>query len=97
MAVGDSSAGDRAPDAELRDENSRARRLFELFHEPRHVLLLFLGASDSAVANFDEIESAIGGLPDGMIDSYRIVRGQSDLPAELRDTSGSRPCRLRLI
>ena len=81
-------AGDRAPDAELRDENGRARRLFELFHEPRHVLLLFLGASGSAVANFEEIGSAIGGLPGGTIDSYRIVRGQSDLPAELRDTSG---------
>ena len=81
-------AGDRAPDAELRDENGRARRLFELFHEPRHVLLLFLGASDSAAANFGEIESAIGGLPGGTIESYRIVRGQSDLPAELRDTSG---------
>ena len=81
-------AGDRAPDAELRDENGRARRLFELFHEPRHVLLLFLGALYSSAAKFDEIESAIGGLPDGIIDSYRIVRGQSDLPAELRDTSG---------
>ena len=81
-------AGDRAPDAELRDENGRARRLFELFHKPRHVLLLFLGALHSSAANFDEIESAVGGLPDGIIDSYRIVRGQSDLPVELRDTSG---------
>jgi 2-polyprenyl-6-methoxyphenol hydroxylase-like FAD-dependent oxidoreductase len=81
-------AGDRAPDAELRDENSQARRLFELFREPRHVLLLFLGASGSAVTNSEELGSAIGGLPDGTIDSYRIVRGQSDLPAELRDTSG---------
>jgi 2-polyprenyl-6-methoxyphenol hydroxylase-like FAD-dependent oxidoreductase len=81
-------AGDRAPDAELRDENSQARRLFELFREPRHVLLLFLGAAGSAVANSEELGSTIGGLPDGTIDSYRIVRGQSDLPAELRDTSG---------
>jgi 2-polyprenyl-6-methoxyphenol hydroxylase-like FAD-dependent oxidoreductase len=81
-------AGDRAPDAELRDENGRARRLFELFREPRHVLLLFLGASGGAAANFWEIGSAIDGLPNGTIDSYRIVRGQSDLPAELRDTSG---------
>ena len=31
----------------------------------------------------------MGGLPGGYIDSYRIVRGQSDLPAELRDTAGS--------
>ena len=70
---GQLKAGDRAPDAELRDQNNRARRLFELFHEPRHVLLLFLGALGSAAANFDEIESAIGGLPDGIIDNYRIV------------------------
>jgi 2-polyprenyl-6-methoxyphenol hydroxylase-like FAD-dependent oxidoreductase len=81
-------AGDRAPDAELRDENSQARRLFELFHEPRHVLLVFLGALDSAAANSDQIESAIGGLPDGTVDICRIVRGQSNLRTELRDTSG---------
>jgi len=81
-------AGDRAPDAELRDENSRARRLFELFHEPRHVLLLFLGALDIAAATFNEIERAIGAVPQGTIDCYRIVRGQGGLPAELRDTSG---------
>ncbi len=81
-------AGDRAPDAELRDENRQARRLFELFQEPRHVLLVFLGASGSTAANSEGLGSAIGGLPAGTIDSYRIVRGQSDLPAELRDTSG---------
>ena len=38
--------------------------------------------------NSEELGSAIGDLSDGAIDSYRIVRGQSDLPAELRDTSG---------
>ena len=81
-------AGDRAPDAELRDENGRARRLFELFREPRHVLLVFLGASSNAAANSNELGSAIGDLTDGAIDNYRIVRGQSDLPAELLDTSG---------
>ncbi len=81
-------AGDRAPDAELRDENSRAHRLFELFREPRHVLLLFLGGSGSAAANSEQLGSAIGGLVDGTLDSYRIVRGQSDPGAELRDTSG---------
>ncbi len=81
-------AGDRAPDAELRDENSRAHRLFELFREPRHVLLLFLGASGSPAANSEKIGSAIGVLAGGTIDSYRIVRGQSDQPAELRDSSG---------
>jgi 2-polyprenyl-6-methoxyphenol hydroxylase-like FAD-dependent oxidoreductase len=81
-------AGDRAPDAELRDETRRARRLFELFRAPRHVLLLFLGASGSAAANSEELWSVISDLSDGTIDSYRIVRGQSDLPAELRDTSG---------
>lgn len=81
-------AGDRAPDAELRHGKRQARRLFELFREPRHVLLLFLGASSSAAANSREIGSAIGRLPEGTIDSYRIVRGQSGLPAELCDISG---------
>jgi 2-polyprenyl-6-methoxyphenol hydroxylase-like FAD-dependent oxidoreductase len=81
-------AGDRAPDAELRDENGRAHRLFELFREPRHVLLLFCGGSGSPAANSEELGSAISGLPAGTIDSYRVVRGQSDSPAELRDTSG---------
>jgi 2-polyprenyl-6-methoxyphenol hydroxylase-like FAD-dependent oxidoreductase len=80
-------AGDRAPDAELRGENRQARRLFELFREPRHILLLFLGASGT-IAKSEELGSAIGDLSDGTIDSYRIVRGQSDLPAELRDSSG---------
>lgn len=81
-------AGDRAPDADLRDENNQARRLFELFREPRHVLLLFLGASGDASAKAERVGSALSGLPDGGLDSYRIARGASDLPAELRDLSG---------
>lgn len=81
-------AGDRAPDAELRDEAGQARRLFELFSEPRHVLLLFLGASGRATANLEGFERMIDGLPDGAVDSFRIARGQTGLPAKLRDTSG---------
>ena len=72
-------AGDRAPDAELRDENDRARRLFELFREPRHVLLIFLGASGNA---------ALGDLSPAHIDTCRIVRGRSELAADLRDLTG---------
>lgn len=81
-------AGDRAPDADLRDENDRARRLFELFREPRHVLLLFLGASGDASARAERIESVLSDLPEGVLHSYRVTRGTSDLRAELRDLSG---------
>jgi 2-polyprenyl-6-methoxyphenol hydroxylase-like FAD-dependent oxidoreductase len=72
-------AGDRAPDAELRDEKSQARRLFELFREPRHIVLIFLGATAKA---------ELGALPPEQIDTYRIARGESELAADLRDLSG---------
>ncbi|HEX4665372.1 MAG TPA: FAD-dependent monooxygenase [Chthoniobacterales bacterium] len=72
-------AGDRAPDAELRDRNNQARRLFELFREPRHVLLIFLGATAKA---------ELGALRPERIDVYRIARGESELAADLRDLSG---------
>jgi 2-polyprenyl-6-methoxyphenol hydroxylase-like FAD-dependent oxidoreductase len=72
-------AGDRAPDAELRDGNNQARRLFELFREPRSTLLIFLGATAQA---------ELGPLPSERMDIYRIARGQSELAADLRDLSG---------
>jgi len=81
-------AGDRAPDAELRDENNQARRIFELIREPRHVLLIFLGAGGDGGAKSEGLGAAIHGLPEGTLDTYRIGRGWSDLPAELRDISG---------
>ena len=81
-------AGDRAPDAELRDANGRAQRLFELFRAPRHILLLFLGASGNAAAQSEAITRALDGLPEDALDHYRIVRGRSDRAAELRDVSG---------
>jgi 2-polyprenyl-6-methoxyphenol hydroxylase-like FAD-dependent oxidoreductase len=85
---GSLKAGDRAPDVDLRDENNQARRLFELFREPRHVLLLFLGAAGDASAKAERLGAALVELPEGTLDSYRIVRGSSNLPAELRDLSG---------
>ncbi|MBA3832112.1 MAG: FAD-dependent monooxygenase [Chthoniobacterales bacterium] len=85
--VGKLKAGDRAPDADLRDESSQARRLFELFRAPRHVLLIFLGTA-AAAATSEQIGSALQGLPENTVDSYRITRGRSNLPAELRDLSG---------
>ena len=81
-------AGDRAPDADLRDDDNQARRIFELFREPRHVLLIFLGAGGDAGAKSEDLGAALDGLPEGALDTYRIGRGQSDLPAELRDISG---------
>jgi hypothetical protein len=81
-------AGDRAPDADLRDADNQAQSLHELVRAPRHVLLLFLGASGDAVVKSEAIRDVLAPLPNELIDRYRIARGQSDLPAELRDRSG---------
>ncbi len=81
-------AGDRAPDAELRDQNNGARRIFELLREPRHVLLIFLGAALEVGGKTEGLAAALIGLPEGMIDTYRIARGWSDAPSEMRDLSG---------
>ncbi|MGH7939345.1 MAG: FAD-dependent monooxygenase, partial [Bryobacteraceae bacterium] len=81
-------AGERLPDGELRDENGKARLLFELSRAPRHVLLLFLGARGEAAAKATNRGSALAGLPAGVIDIYLISRGESSDEAELRDISG---------
>ena len=81
-------AGDRAPDAELRDENNQARRLFELFRTSAHVLLIFLGAAGTGAGKIPEVETVLRDLPENTIDAYRIARGLTNEPAELRDVSG---------
>ena len=81
-------AGDRAPDADLREEGDQARRLFELFQTPRHVLLIFLGATNAAETKAKELAGAFDELPDNLVDSYRIARGLTNEGAELRDVSG---------
>jgi 2-polyprenyl-6-methoxyphenol hydroxylase-like FAD-dependent oxidoreductase len=83
-------AGDRAPDADLREEGGQARRLFELFQTPRHVLLIFLGPTAAAEEKAREVEAAFENLPDDLVDRYRIVRGVSSegTTADLRDISG---------
>lgn len=86
--AGRSKAGERAPDAELRDEENQARRLFELFRAPRHILLLFLGATGAANEKAHELSATLAGLRENAIDSYRIARGLTNDPAELRDLSG---------
>jgi len=81
-------AGDRAPDAELRDTNGKARRLFELFREPRHTLLLFVGAfANPEVEKFrQEVGESLGEL----IQTHRIVHGQSSVVTDdLLDVSGN--------
>lgn len=80
-------AGDRAPDAELRDDGEQARRIFELLRNPRHVLLIFLGTSGTT-AQAEQLGNALSGFPAGIIDTYRIARGRTGMPAELRDLSG---------
>lgn len=77
-------AGDRAPDFEVRDEQNVARRLFDLLRTPRHVLLLFLGATHEAPTD----DSCLKDLPAELIDTYRITRGESNRPTDLRDLSG---------
>ncbi len=81
-------AGDRAPDAELRDANGQARRLFEIFRAPRHVLLLFLGAGFDADEKMELLGSAWRDLPPEALESHRILRGEGDAQADLRDLSG---------
>ncbi len=75
-------AGDRAPDGELRDADGKARRLFELFCDPNHVLLVFLGAGGR------KVEPDATALPD-FITTHRIARGRLTSPENLRDVSGT--------
>ena len=68
--------------------NGKARRLFEIFREPRHTLLLFAGAfSTPEVEKFrQEVGESLGEL----LQTYRIVRGQSSVATdELLDISGN--------
>ncbi len=80
-------AGDRAPDAELRDDGIQARRIFELLRAPRHVLLIFLGSSGTT-AQAEQLGNMLSSFPADVIDSYRVARGRTGSPAELRDLSG---------
>jgi FAD binding domain len=86
--TGSPRAGDRAPDAELRDENGKARRLFELLRNPRHTLLLFAGAflSPEAKKFSQEIQTSLGDC----VQTYCIARGHgSSASGDLLDLSGS--------
>jgi 2-polyprenyl-6-methoxyphenol hydroxylase-like FAD-dependent oxidoreductase len=87
-ASGRLHAGDRAPDAELRDAEGKARRLFELFRAPRFVLLLFLGARDDVTSKVSALIDSLGENRRAAIEVYRISRGETDAPADLRDITG---------
>lgn len=81
-------AGDRAPDAELRDGNGKACRFFELFREPRHILLLFSGASlnEESEAFRSECANSLGDV----VRLHRIVRGHNATQGgDLLDISGT--------
>jgi hypothetical protein len=62
--------------------------LFELFATARHVLLIFLGATGGTGKTAEELSAALSALPESVIDTYRIARGLTNQPAELRDASG---------
>ncbi len=86
--AGTPRGGDRAPDAELRDNDGKARRLFELFSEPQHTLLLFGGASMNLESEKFMFEAH--DLLGDSIRSYRIVRGHNVAEAaDLLDLSGN--------
>lgn len=81
-------AGDRAPDGELRDGEGGARRLFELFRETRHVLLVFMGGGGrrDTVRGIDA--QTFGRFADDIV-IQRIERGRRGLDSDaLRDISG---------
>jgi hypothetical protein len=82
-------AGDRAPDGELRDEHGRARRLFELFREPRHALLLFLGSFPNGGKELETFRNESIDSLGNTIHLHRIVRGHRfSIPGDLFDISG---------
>ncbi|HMJ06915.1 MAG TPA: FAD-dependent monooxygenase [Chthoniobacterales bacterium] len=82
-------AGDRAPDGELRDANGQACRVFELFRDPRHTLLVFLG-NGAYHSLADAINAAVCGEHATDIALHRIERGRhAHLPDALRDISGA--------
>ncbi len=89
VAGGRLRAGDRAPDAELRDANGQAHRLFEIFRVPRHVLLLFLGSRTDSLDRAETLGQALEGFVPETIDSYRIARGEGSHSADLIDLSGT--------
>ena len=81
-------AGERAPDAELRDDQGRARRIFEFLQTPRHVLLFFLGANGRGPAEADALARELSALPKDSLDVYGITRGETADRADLRDLTG---------
>ncbi len=82
-------AGDRAPDGELRDGEGSARRLFELFRDTRHVLLIFTGGGGRSDAA-DAITAETWADYSEMITVHRIERGyRLGTSLAWRDISGA--------
>ncbi|MDQ6808958.1 MAG: FAD-dependent monooxygenase [Verrucomicrobiota bacterium] len=86
-------AGDRAPDCDLRGVDQRAQRLFELFRDPRHVLLVFLGADTGLWQEEHAQIRALGELFADVLCSYSLVRGRGGhadgIPSLLQDVTGA--------
>ncbi|HEY0368660.1 MAG TPA: FAD-dependent monooxygenase, partial [Chthoniobacterales bacterium] len=77
-------AGDRAPDCELRLTSGQSCRLFELFREPKHVLLVFTGARATEI---NDIRALIAPFSDS-ISIYSLGRGRA-ATADLGDITGA--------
>ncbi|MGI8435403.1 MAG: FAD-dependent monooxygenase [Chthoniobacterales bacterium] len=82
-------AGDRAPDGELRDADGKAHRLFELFRDPKHVLLVLFGSGVRRSAADGIVAQTLGEYSE-RITIHRLERGRRTAPSEaLRDISGA--------
>ena len=82
-------AGDRAPDAELRDADGQARRLFELFHDTRHTLLVFSGNGARHSLGEAVSVSTLGAQAEDVA-LHRISRGRRATESDaLRDIAGT--------
>jgi 2-polyprenyl-6-methoxyphenol hydroxylase-like FAD-dependent oxidoreductase len=69
-------AGDRAPDCELQLEAAKnATRLFDLFRNPVHHLLLFADADPEIAAKSNALRVEIGRDFKGLIDAFVVIRG----------------------
>lgn len=84
-------AGDRAPDCEFQLESAREPlRLFDLFRQPAHRLLLFADAQADIASTSNDLRIEIERDYPGLIDAFVVIRGrQAGFPGVLLDWDGA--------
>jgi 2-polyprenyl-6-methoxyphenol hydroxylase-like FAD-dependent oxidoreductase len=83
-------AGDRAPDCEFQGPAGlEPLKLFDLFRDPVHHLLLFAGADGDAASKLNAMRVEIGRDFKGLIDAVVVIRGtRVDFSDALFDSDG---------